>query len=116
MRFGGDCCCGSVRISPHGSLRTPKRSHASCKDAEPLEQTGFTWVTRRQSPLKQFSVSDQQDNSETARLRRVNADLTRSLDRCRALVEDCRHKLAANSNEPMLFDNDDEENDESDLA
>jgi hypothetical protein len=46
----------------------------------------------------------------------VNADLTRSLDRCRALVEDCRHKLAANSNEPMLFDNDDEENDESDLA
>ena len=61
-------------------------------------------------------MSDQQDNSEVAHLNKVNADLTRSLDRCRELVEDCRHKLAANSNEPMLFDNDDEEEDESDLA
>ena len=61
-------------------------------------------------------MSDQQDNSETVRLKKVNAELTRSLDRCRELVEDCRSKLAANSNEPMIFDNDDEEEDESDRA
>jgi len=60
-------------------------------------------------------VSDQQDNSEIARLKKVNADLTRSLDRCRALVDECRSKLAANSNEPVPFDDDDEEK-ESDLA
>jgi hypothetical protein len=61
-------------------------------------------------------VSDQQDNSETVRLKKVNEDLTRSLRRCRELVDDCRHKLAANSNEPMLSDNDDDEDQESDLA
>ena len=61
-------------------------------------------------------MSHQQDNSEIARLRKVNADLTRSLDRCRELVADCRSKLAANSNEPMLFDNDDDEEEESDRA
>jgi hypothetical protein len=61
-------------------------------------------------------VSDQQDNPEAARLKKVNAELTRSLKRCRELVDDCRHKLAANSNEPMLFDNDDDEEDESDRA
>ena len=70
----------------------------------------------RHSHCKQFTVSDQQDNSEIARLKKVNAELTRSLDRCRELVDDCGSKLAANSNEPMLFDNDDEEEDESDLA
>ena len=61
-------------------------------------------------------MSDQQDNSEIARLKQVNAELTRGLDRCRALVDDCRSKLAANSNEPMRFDNDDGEEGESDLA
>jgi hypothetical protein len=62
-------------------------------------------------------VSDQQDNPEIARLTKVNADLRRSLVRCRALVEECRSKLAANSNEPFMFSNDDEEEqDESDLA
>jgi hypothetical protein len=65
-------------------------------------------------------VSDQQDNSEIARLLEVNVDLTRSLDRCRELVNDCRSKLAANSNEPMLPDHpdndDEEEQGESDRA
>jgi len=46
----------------------------------------------------------------------VNADLTRSLHRCRELVADCRSKLAANSNEPILNDNEDEAEEESDLA
>jgi hypothetical protein len=65
-------------------------------------------------------LSDQQDNSEIARLLEVNADLTRSLERCRELVNDCRSKLAANSNEPVLAENpdndDEEEQDESDRA
>lgn len=33
---------------------------------------------------------------------RVNAQLTESLERCRDLVADCRSKLAANSNEPLM--------------
>lgn len=54
-------------------------------------------------------MSDQQDSEESAQLRRVNADLTRSLKRCRVLLDDCRAKLAANSNDPTGFDNDDAE-------
>jgi hypothetical protein len=61
-------------------------------------------------------MSDQQDNQETAHLKRVNAELTDSLERCRHLVDDCRAKLAANSNEPVEFDNDDEEEGESDFG
>jgi hypothetical protein len=61
-------------------------------------------------------VSDQQDVEQIAHLKKVNADLSRSLERCHELVSDCRAKLAANSNEPFMFSNDDEEADESDLA
>jgi hypothetical protein len=62
-------------------------------------------------------VSDQQDSEEITQLRRVNADLIRGLKRCRVLLEDCRAKLAANSNDPMAFDNDDrEEEEEGDRA
>jgi hypothetical protein len=62
-------------------------------------------------------VSDQQDSEETAQLRRINADLMRSLKRCRVLLDDCRAKLAANSNEPTAFDIDDsEEGEEGDRA
>jgi hypothetical protein len=61
-------------------------------------------------------VSDQQDNEEIVHLKQVNVELTRSLRRCRELVVDCRTKLAANSNEPFMFDNDDEKDDESDRA
>jgi hypothetical protein len=62
-------------------------------------------------------VSDQQDSEETAQLRRINADLMRSLKRCRVLLDECRAKLAANSNEPTAFDNDDsEEGEEGDRA
>ena len=64
----------------------------------------------------ELTVSDQQDNQEISRLNNVNADLTRSLDRCRELVDDCRWKLAVNSNEPMLFANDDEEEEGADRA
>jgi hypothetical protein len=58
-------------------------------------------------------LSDQQDSQEPVHLNQLNAELTRSLKRCHALVDDCRAKLAANSNEPFLFDNDDEEENES---
>jgi hypothetical protein len=60
-------------------------------------------------------VPDQRENLETVRLKRVSADLARGLDRCRELVEDCRVKLAANSNEPGS-DNDDDGESESDRA
>jgi hypothetical protein len=46
-------------------------------------------------------VSDQRDTHPSEYLARVNADLARSVQRCRLLVEDCRaHLLPANSNEP----------------
>ena len=54
-------------------------------------------------------MSDQQDSEDIAQLRRVNADLTRGLKRCRVLLDDCRARLAANSNDPTGFDNDDAE-------
>ena len=86
----------------------------------PWEPNSFTWVSA--GPFSQrFTVSDQQDNQETAHLQQVNRDLTRSLHRCRKLVDDCRAKLAANSNEPFLLlgndnENDNEEESESDRA
>lgn len=43
---------------------------------------------------------EQQDKQETAYLERVNADLSQSLERCHWLVDDCRSKLASNSNDP----------------
>jgi hypothetical protein len=57
----------------------------------------------------ELTVSDQHDKEEVSQLLQVNADLTRSLKRCRVLLDDCRNKLAANSNDPTAFDNDDEE-------
>jgi hypothetical protein len=54
-------------------------------------------------------MSDQRDNQETASLAQVNAELTRSLKRCRVLLEDCRAKLAANSNEPVSANEDEED-------
>jgi hypothetical protein len=59
-------------------------------------------------------MSDQQDNEEVVRLMEVNADLTASLKRCRFLLDDCRSKLAANTNESEVVANDDKE--ESDFA
>ena len=46
-------------------------------------------------------MSDQPDNQQTAHLKQVNSELSRSLGRCRDLVDECRTKLAANSNEPL---------------
>jgi hypothetical protein len=49
----------------------------------------------------EFSVLDQHHRKDISYLERVNAELTASLRRCRALVEDCRaHLVPANSNEP----------------
>ena len=62
-------------------------------------------------------MSDQVDHEKVSELRQVNADLNRSLRRCRVLLDDCRAKLAANSNDRTAFDNDDEgEDSESDSA
>ncbi|HEX5237236.1 MAG TPA: hypothetical protein VFW39_02070 [Sphingomicrobium sp.] len=46
-----------------------------------------------------FLVSPQQDKQENDYLERVNADLSKSLRRCHALVDDCRFMLASNSND-----------------
>ena len=54
-------------------------------------------------------MSDKQDNQEIAHLAQVNAELSRSLKRCRVLLEDCRAKLAANSNEPESANEDEDE-------
>jgi hypothetical protein len=45
-------------------------------------------------------VSKQTDKQEVADLRRLNAELTRNIQRCRDLLADCREKLAANGNLP----------------
>jgi hypothetical protein len=58
---------------------------------------------------------DQPDNDEVGHLKQVNADLTASLKRCRVLLDDCRSKLAANSNEPEYAAKGDDE-EESDFA
>jgi hypothetical protein len=52
-------------------------------------------------------VSDNSDNKEVARLERVNAELAESLKRCRALLLDCKVKLAANSNDVVEPDHND---------
>jgi len=51
-------------------------------------------------------MSDQQDSKQIAHLEQVNAELSRSLKRCRFLLDDCRSKLAANSNEPHTANED----------
>jgi hypothetical protein len=57
-------------------------------------------------------MSDQQDHQGITHLAEVNAELTRSLKRCRVLLEDCRAKLAANSNEPNTANEDEEDEEE----
>ena len=47
---------------------------------------------------------DPTDNQETGHLLQVNSDLRASLKRCRVLLDECRSKLAANSNEPECMD------------
>lgn len=45
-----------------------------------------------------------QDKQELDRVREANEQLTASLKRCRSLLDDCRSKLAANSNEEWSAD------------
>lgn len=61
-------------------------------------------------------MSDQQDTEEINHLSEVNAELTRSLKRCRVLLEDCRAKLAANSNDPESANEDEESDDGEEFA
>jgi hypothetical protein len=56
-------------------------------------------------------MSDQRDNEQVAHLSEVNAELKASLKRCRVLLDDCRSKLAANSNDPESGNDDAEESD-----
>jgi len=44
-------------------------------------------------------VSTENEN-EVARLKELNSELESSLKRCRAILNDCRKKLAANTNAP----------------
>ena len=49
-------------------------------------------------------MTEQEDKQERVELAQVNAELKSSLKRCRALLTDCREKLAANSNEDVEED------------
>lgn len=97
------------------SLNSSGRDTLPFQSGAPQELNSFTWVKAGNPASEQFTLSDQRDNQDIAHLKKVNADLSRSLERCRELVERCRAKLAANSNEPFMFGNDDDE-EESDLA
>jgi hypothetical protein len=60
-------------------------------------------------------VSDQRDTQQSAYLDRVNSDLSLSLRRCHALLDDYRaHLVPANSNEPPFMLSEVGEKDESD--
>ena len=54
-------------------------------------------------------MSSQQDREQIAQLEEVNAELKKSLKRCRQLLWDCREKLAANANEPSSANDQDNE-------
>ena len=58
---------------------------------------------------KGYSVSEQEDKQAIAELEQLNAELSRSLARCRRLLSDCRSQLAANANMPELLDDHREE-------
>ena len=49
-------------------------------------------------------MSEQEDKQEIAELEQLDRELTRSLQRCRKLLFDCRSQLAANTNMPELLD------------
>jgi len=49
-------------------------------------------------------VSDHEQEQNVAELQQLNSELTRSLERCRRLLFDCRSQLAANVNMPELLD------------
>jgi hypothetical protein len=54
-----------------------------------------------------FVVSDEDEN-EIARLRELNSELESSIKRCRAILSDCRKRLAANTNVPEALKKDEE--------
>jgi hypothetical protein len=49
---------------------------------------------------------DTEDRAEIANLERVNSELTASFGLCRAILEDCKSKLTANTNEPYVLHED----------
>lgn len=61
-------------------------------------------------------MTDQTDKQEIAHLKRVNAELTTSFERCRLLLRACRSKLAANSNEPFVEQSADDHAEDRSLA
>lgn len=51
-------------------------------------------------------MTDPEDKQEIAELDALNDQLSASIDRCRFLLDDCRSKLAANSNEKGAAEDD----------
>jgi hypothetical protein len=49
-----------------------------------------------------------EDESEIARLKELNSELEISIKRCRAILNDCRRRLAANTNAPESSEEDDQ--------
>lgn len=54
-----------------------------------------------------FLVSIENEN-EVARLRELNSELESSIKRCRVILNDCRKRLAANTNAPESPESDEE--------
>jgi hypothetical protein len=46
--------------------------------------------------------------NEVARLKELNSELESSIKRCRAILNDCRKRLAANTNAPEPSEKDEE--------
>jgi hypothetical protein len=53
-------------------------------------------------------MPDDTEKEQVARLERLNAELSDSLQRCRRLLHDYQSRLAANSNEASVADGDGE--------
>jgi hypothetical protein len=56
-------------------------------------------------------MTNHDSESERAHLERINAELNRSLERCRDLLKTCRSQLAANSNDEQEDGPDEEPSD-----
>jgi len=73
---------------------------------EPSEPTLRRRVYRNGLETGLFFVQNQADKQEIAELETLNAELMRSLARCRRFLFDGRSQLAANCNMPEMLDAD----------
>lgn len=85
--------------SPPPRRQPDQREAVRWQPNDPGKEHGIGMLVSQQRDTTSISMSNQQDEREIAHLERLNADLSQSLQRCRALLKDCRSRLAANSND-----------------